>query len=50
MIHFEDGLPHLETTRRTLPCGLDVVILSVLPSTSVRTRGWFPASVSTTTS
>jgi predicted Zn-dependent peptidase len=26
VIHFEDGLPHLETTRRTLPCGLDVVV------------------------
>jgi predicted Zn-dependent peptidase len=26
VIRFEDGLPHLETTRRTLPCGLDVVV------------------------
>jgi zinc protease len=26
VIRFEDGFPHLETVRRTLPCGLDVVV------------------------
>jgi hypothetical protein len=25
-IAFHDGLPHLATTRRTLPCGLDVIV------------------------
>jgi len=42
MIHFDsDGLPHLEIERRTLPCGLDVIVHRDPSVPQVCTSVWY---------
>ena len=42
MIQFDaDGLPHLEISRTTLPCGLDVIIHRDPSAPQVCTSVWY---------
>lgn len=40
-LRFEDDLPHLTTRRRTLPCGLDVIVHADASAPSIAVNVWY---------